>query len=83
MTDDRFQVTNALRHSRPVYKISSELLAQICADESSYILRTSGVLQTKNCADLVCDITKEAAPKMRLHSALKSATAAFARRGGR
>ena len=87
MTDDRFQITNALRHGRPGYKISPTFLQksgrpQQITKRADYIPKTSEALQPENCVDLVmCEITK--APEMKLQSALKSASAAFSWVDGR
>ena len=86
MTDNRFQITNAaLCHGRPGYKISADAFAesgrpQHITKRADYIPKTSEALQPENCLNLV-KITK--ASKMKLQSALKSASAAFSRVGGR
>ena len=81
MTDNRFQITNALRHGRPGYRFLPTFLKksgrpQHITKRADYIPKTSEALQPENCLNLVmCEITK--APKMKLQSALKSASAAF------
>ena len=55
---------------------------QHITNRADYIPKTREVLQPENCLNLVmCEITK--APDMKLQSALKSASAAFSRVGGR